>query len=182
MIAREVAKKYSNAFYLAAKERNLISRIYEELGDLDKIARSQKDFLEFLGTPRVSETDKLSFVASVFTDRVHPMMTQFLIVLIEKGRIGFLHEIVDEFNRKVEAERGIGRATIITATSLTDTERKKLIDKLSAKLNLKVVLEEELDKNIMGGAIIITHDQIIDGSVRHGLDVIENTLSKVRVA
>ena len=182
MISREVAKKYSNALYLAAKERNLVSKIYEEMGDLDKIARSQKEFLEFLKTPRVPETDKLSFVASVFTDRVHPLLMQFFVVLIEKSRIGFLHEIVDEFNRKVEAERGVGRATVITARVLTDSERKKLIEKRSAKLNLKVVLEEEIDRSIIGGAIVITHEQIIDGSVQHGLDVIKQTLSKVRVA
>ena len=182
MIAREVAKKYSNALYMAARDKNVVSRIYDELGDLDKVVQSQREFLEFLKSPRNSESDKLAFIASVFTDRVHALLMQFLVVLVEKNRVKFLHEIIDEYNRHVEAERGIGRATVITAMKLTETERKKLIDKLSARLNLKVVLEEELDPKIMGGVIIITHDQIIDGSVRYGLDVMEQTLNKVRVA
>lgn len=182
MISREVAKKYSNALYLAARDKNLVPQMFEEIGDLDKVVKTQSEFLNFLKTPRVSENDKLSFVASILTDRVHPMLVQLMIVLIEKHRIGFLPEIIDEFNRLVEAERGIGRATVITATELNNSERKKLVDKLSEKLKLKVILEEEIDKDIVGGMIVITHDQIIDGSVRHGLDIIEQTLHKVRVA
>jgi F-type H+-transporting ATPase subunit delta len=182
MIAREVAHKYAGALFLAAREKDVVSQIYDELGDLDKVAQKEKNLLDYLVSPRVLESDKLSFVGSILTDRVHPMISQFMVVLIEKGRVKFLHEIVDEFNRKVEAERGIGRATVITAIKLTDGEKKKLVEKLSAKINLKVVLEEEIDNSIMGGVIIITHDQIIDGSVRHGLDVIEQTLSKIRVA
>ena len=50
------------------------------------------------------------------------------------------------------------------------------------KLNLKIKLEEELDPSLMGGAVIITHDQIIDGSVKHGLELLEQSLNKVRVA
>jgi len=182
MIAREVAQKYSNALFMLSQEKNVTSDIYLQLSELGKIVQAEKRFLEFLKSPRVTETEKKTFVQAVLKNRAHPLLAQFLIVLIEKGRIGFLNEVIDEFNRKVEAVRGIGRATVISAAPLKDAEKKKLIDKLSAKLNLKIMLEEEIDTKVMGGVIVITHDQIIDGSVRHGLDMLEQSLSKVRVA
>jgi len=33
----------------------------------------------------------------------------------------------------------------------------------------------------MGGMIVIMHNEIIDGSVRHGLDMIEEQLAKLKV-
>ncbi len=182
MIDREVAKKYSNALYLASKEKEIVSEVFEQLAHLDKIAHSEKAFLEFLKSPRITEQDKKSFVQNVLQKRVHAIIVQFLNVLLEKNRIRYLREIIDEFNRLVEAERGIGRATVITAAPLAPAEKRDLIEKLSARLNLKVKLEEKIDTKVMGGVIVITHDQIIDGSVRHGLDLIEQSLNKVRVA
>jgi len=182
MIEREVAKRYANALYLAGKEKDIVPEIYEQLVQLDIIADSEKAFLEFLKSPLIREIDKMSFVDAVLKKRVHAIVVQFLNVLLEKRRIKYLREIIDEFNRLVEAERGLGRATVISAAKLTDAERKNLIGKLSEKLKLKIKLEEEIDPGILGGVIIFTHDQIIDGSVRHGLDVLEQDLNKVRVA
>lgn len=182
MIAREVAKKYANALYLAGKEKNIVSEVYDQLVHLDKIAHSETAFLEFLKSPRITENDKKSFVQNVLQKRVHAIIVQFLNVLLEKNRIKYFREIIDEFNRLVEAERGIGRATVISARPLADVEKRQLIQRLSAKLNLKVKLEEEIDPAVIGGAVVITHDQIIDGSVKHGLDLLEQNLSKVRVA
>lgn len=182
MMSREVAKKYANALYLAGQEKNIISEVYEQLTQLDQVVHSERAFLEFLKSPRNTEKDKKSFVQNVLQKRVHAIVVQFLNILLEKNRIKYLREIIDEFNRLVEAERGIGRATVISAAPLTDSEKRELTNKLSSKLKLKIKLETEIDPSLMGGAIIFTHDQIIDGSVKHGLELLEQSLNKVRVA
>ena len=110
------------------------------------------------------------------------MIIQLFVVLIEKNRFEHFLEIIDEFDRKVEADRGIGRATVISAKELTETEKQKLIEKLSKKMNLKIQIETEIDPNMIGGVIVLTHNQIIDGSIRHGLNMIEQSVQKVRVA
>ncbi|MGH8016157.1 MAG: ATP synthase F1 subunit delta, partial [Candidatus Zixiibacteriota bacterium] len=153
MIAREVAKKYANAMYLACKEKEIVTDVHEQLVHLDNIADSEKGFLEFLKSPRITEKDKKSFVNAVLQKRVHAIIVQFLNVLLEKHRIKFLREIIDEFNRLVEADRGIGRATVISAAPLTDLEKRHLVGELTDKLKLKIKLEEKVDLNIMGGLI-----------------------------
>ena len=46
---------------------------------------------------------------------------------------------------------------------------------------MTVIIEEKIDPDIIGGMIIILHNEIIDGSIRRELDLIEEKLSKVRV-
>ncbi|MCH9025181.1 MAG: ATP synthase F1 subunit delta [candidate division Zixibacteria bacterium] len=182
MKTREVARKYATALYLSTKDKDIVTEIFEQLSEIKKIAQHDNNFLDFLKSPQVPESDKKEFVAKVFGSRVHPMIVQLFVVLIEKNRFEHFLEIIDEFDRKVEADRGIGRATVISAKELTEAEKQKLTEKLSKKMNLKIQIETEVDPNMIGGVIVLTHNQIIDGSIRYGLDMIEQSLQKVRVA
>jgi F-type H+-transporting ATPase subunit delta len=129
----------------------------------------------------VLDEHKLNVVRDVFESRLKELFVEFLIVLVDKNRVNFLPEIIDELRRMIEAEKGVGRVTVISAIALNETERKGLSVKLAKKTGLKIILEEKIDNSIIAGMIIILHNEIIDGSTKHGLDLLEDQLSKVRV-
>jgi len=181
MLAQEVARKYAQALFGTAKEKGLIDKAYEQFNDLKAFLASDSTLLTFLKAPEVLEERKLALVRNVFRERIEQLFIEFLIVLVEKHRIAFLPEVIDEFTRLVEAEKGIGRATVITATPLNEREKSDLVTKLAAKTALKIELEEKVDPDILGGIIVILHNEIIDGSVRRGLDLLEEQLVKVKV-
>ena len=181
MIAQEVAKKYAHALFMAAKDRSLIDAAYEQLEDLKAFVQNDRTLLRFLGAPQVLQENKLALVRSVFGARLEQLFIEFLVVLIEKHRAKYLAEIIDEFLRLVEAENGIGRATVITAVPLTDQQKGDLIQRLAAKTDLTIQIDEKIDPKILGGMIVILHNEIIDGSVRHGLNQIGVLLGKVKV-
>ena len=181
MLAQQVARKYSQALFLAAREKGLIDTAYEQFSDLQTFLVGDRMLLNFLSAPQVLDERKQALIREVFGPRMDRLFVEFLDVLVEKHRIAFLPEVIDEFARLVEAEKGIGRATVITAVPLTETERASLTAKLAAKTDLKIELQEKVDPSVIGGMIVILHDQIIDGSVRHGLNVLEEQLGRVRV-
>lgn len=181
MLTQEVAKKYAGALFLSLKDKNLIEQAYEQFRDLDKLISKDKNLLKFLGAPHVLDENKVALVRDVFSGRMEQLFVEFLVVLVEKNRINFLPEIIDELFRDIEAEKGIGRVTVITAVPINESERSSLSAKLAAKTNLKIVLEEKVDPSIIGGMIVILHNEIIDGSVSHGLNMLDEQLHKVRV-
>ena len=181
MIAQEIAQRYARALFLSTREKGLIDTAFEQLGDLGKYLDGDTSMLTFLNDPRVPEKNKRLLVRDVFGNRMERLFVEFLIVLIDKNRIEFLPVIIDEFIRMVEAEKGIGRATVVTSVPLADAERPTLIDRLAKKTGLKIELEQKVDPSILGGLIVIMQSKIIDGSVRHGLDLMRERLRKVRV-
>ena len=181
MLAQEVASKYAQALFATAKEKGQIDKAYEQFSDLKAFAESDALLLNFLNAPQVLDERKLALVRNVFGERMERLFVEFLNVLVEKHRIAFLPEVIDEFTRLVEAEKGIGRATIITATPLNEKEKSHLVTKLTAKTGLKIELEERVDPDILGGMIVILHNEIIDGSIRRDLDLLEEQLAKVKV-
>lgn len=181
MLSQEVAKKYANALFLAVREKGLVEQAYQQFGDLRTLVSTDAGLVNFLLAPAVSDEDKRGLIEKVFAGRMERLFVEFLTVLVDKNRAGFLEVIADEFIRKVEAHKGLGRVTVITAVPLNDGERARLTEKMVKRTNLKIVLEEKVKPDILGGVIVILHDEIIDGSVRHGLNMIQKELTKTRV-
>ncbi len=181
MIAQEVAKKYSRALFLAAKEKRLVDEAYEQLEDLRKFVLQDRTLLNFLNAPHVLDEHKLAMIRDVFGARLHRLFVEFLVVLVEKHRVMYLPEIIEQFILLVETEKGIARVTVVTARPLGEDAERNLIRSLEAKTGLKVLLVKKVDPRILGGMIVMLHNEIIDGSVRFGLDMLEERLAKVKV-
>lgn len=181
MLAQQVAKKYSVALFSLATEKSIIDAAWEQFGSLGEYLKTDDTFLDFMSAPQVPDQHKEDLVTKVFSNKLEKCFFDFLMVLVRKRRIGFLPEIIDELDRLIRAQKGISRATCITVKPITDDERQKLIAELAQKTSLKIELEEKVDKSILGGMIIILHNQIIDGSVRFALDQLKNRLMKVKV-
>ncbi len=181
MLAQQVAKKYSVALFSLAAEKGILDTAWEQFGSLGEYLKADDTFLDFMSAPQVLDQHKEDLVTKAFSTKLEKCFFDFLMVLVRKRRVGFLPEIIDELDRLIRAEKGIARATCITVNPIVDSERQQLIEELAQKTSLKIELEEKIDKSILGGIIIILHNQIIDGSVRYGLDQLRNRLMKVKV-
>ena len=181
MLAQEVARRYAHALFLSAKEKGLMETAYEQLNDLKGFLATDATLLNFLTAPQVLDEHKLALVQDVFGSRLERLFVEFLMVLVRKHRIAYLPEVIDEFSRLFEAEKGIGRVSVITAVALTDAEKSALVKRLEAKTGLKIELEEKVDPGIISGMVVVLHNEIIDGSVRRSLDLLEEQLEKVKV-
>jgi len=181
MLAQQVAKKYSVALFNLAVERGILDTAWEQFGSLGEFLKTDETFLDFMSAPQVPDQQKEDLVTKAFSGKLEICFFNYLMMLVRKRRVGYLPEIIEELDRLIRAEKGISRATCITVDRITDEERQQLINKLAQKTSLKIELDEKIDKSILGGMIIILHNQIIDGSVRHGLDQLKNRLMKVKV-
>lgn len=181
MLAQEVAKKYSTALFNIVREKGLIDVAFEQFENLDKLVNNDPSLLQFLLAPHILDQNKVALLKDVFKERLDPLFLEFLLVLVQKHRIGFLHEIIEEFRYRVADARGMLVAKVTTAVPMNDRDRADLTAKLAAKTGKSIELEETVDPAIMGGMIVILGDQIIDGSVRHGLSLLKDELMKLKV-
>ncbi len=181
MLTQEVAQKYARAIFASSKDKNLLDKVFDDLTDLNKYVISEKSLMNFLNSPNVFIENKIRLIKEVFSNRMDRLVVEFLVVLVDKKRIGFLSDIIDEYVRLVEADKGIGRVTAITAIPMNDNEKTELKSKLHTKTNLKIKLEEKVDKSIIGGMIVVMYNEIIDGSIRYQLEQVSEQLGSVRV-
>jgi F-type H+-transporting ATPase subunit delta len=181
MLAQQIAKKYGRALFELAKERNLVDQAWEQFNALSAYFRADTTFLDFVTAPQIGDGDKADLVKKVFEPRLERIFYEYIQMLVAKHRIHYLPEIIEEFDRLVRADRGMARAVCITTAPISEAQRRQLIERLSKKTNLKIELEEKIDKAIIGGMVVIIQDQILDSSIKYALTLLRNRLMKVKV-
>ena len=115
-------------------------------------------------------TSKISNDASKLKAVKNKDGTNVVIAKDEKGEWKYL-SAYDNFN-----DDGLDSASDIVED---EEEVKELQTKLSAKYNKTVVLENEVDKSVLGGVLVRLGNEEIDGTVKTRLAKMKEQLSQV---
>ena len=182
MLAQQVAKKYATALFNIVREKDMVDKAFEQFEKLDELVKKDDTLLHFLLAPHILDQQKVALLREVFTSRLDPLFLEFLLVLVHKHRIGYLHDIIEDFRGQVAEARGMIVSRITTAAPMTDDARTRLIERLQAKTGKTIELDEKVDPSIIGGMIVILGDQIIDGSIKNKLSLLREELMKLKVA
>jgi F-type H+-transporting ATPase subunit delta len=168
-VASSAAKRYAQAVFTLAKEKDSLDAWQNDLALLDNIARDNQ-IVSYLTNPTITSDKKVHAVESALSTNVQLETRNLVKLLIERDRAALIPAIREIFDDEVRAERGITVATVTTADPLNDAERDLVRSKLESLTGKKVELVLKVDPEIIGGIIIRFGDQVIDGSVRNKLE------------
>jgi F-type H+-transporting ATPase subunit delta len=101
-----------------------------------------------------------------------------LALVAGRGRTDHLNVIAEKYQKRLDEDLGRVRAHVRTATPLTDEEREMLSAKLLKALGgRQVVLEELVDRAMLGGFIVENDSVVLDGSLEGQLDRMRRRLA-----
>lgn len=163
-------RRYALALYQAAEEKDKVEEYLKDLREICELIDNNKDFYEVIKHPQISTKRKKETFINIFKGNIDEELLSFLLILIEKDRILFLREKLNEFE-KIDLERkNILRGIVKTTVSLKENEFNSLISKLEAKYGKKVILEQVIDPTILGGIYVRINNEVIDGTVKLRLE------------
>ena len=90
----------------------------------------------------------------------------------------YLAEIATEFVNQYKEKKKILTAIVTTANGLDDATRKEIINLVKGKGTNEVVLQEKINKDIIGGFIIRTGDKQVDASVLRKLTNLQRSFNE----
>ena len=64
----DIAKRYAEAIYKVAKEKNKVKEIYDILNSLMELYMNDSDFRNFMLHPLIEKDEKKNFIGKVFND------------------------------------------------------------------------------------------------------------------
>lgn len=172
------AKRYANALFQAGIQENKLDLFLEQLGDVSSAYKSSEELSMFLNHPTITIEEKTSVIENVFKENLDEEIIKLIILLIEHGRSDETTLVFENFKRLVQEHKGIKIAYATTAVKMTEDEIKDLEVKLSAKYDLKVIVENSVDKSIIGGVYLKVDDEVIDGTIKGSLENIQKEVMK----
>ncbi|MBN1585817.1 MAG: ATP synthase F1 subunit delta [Candidatus Omnitrophica bacterium] len=176
-----LVKRYALALLNQARKSGEEKKVSGDLAALQTLVALSPDILEVFASPRLAKNDKDSFLEKITTGSMSELTADFLGLLIQKKRIGLLPEIVSAFTELLKASQGLKQAHVCTAVELEPDMRARVIDKLKKLSGWDLEVEFAVDPRLLGGIEARIGNQVVDSTVRTGLDSLRRRLSVVKV-
>lgn len=180
--AGTVARVYAETLFRRASERGAVDAVDESLCSFAELLDDRPDLAAFLGAPQIDAEDKRDFVRRVFGESLHPIVLNFLSLVIEKHRETVLEEIVSAWSTLLDDRAGRQSATVTTAVPIDATLLEKVRRALEETSGKTIRLDHEVDRSLLGGVVIRAGDTVIDGSLRTRLKTLKGRLEAASAA
>ena len=171
-----VHRVYARALYDAAKERQSVEPVQEELNDFVAAVRDVPELRAVLRNPQIDPRAKAAALEAV-TGGGHDIVRNFLLLLTEKGRAGELADIAKEFERLMAREERRLTVELTTARELTDAEADGILKQIEDAAGRKVEATRSVDPDLIGGIVLQAGSFRLDASVRGRLNRLRQDLA-----
>jgi len=103
-------------------------------------------------------------------------LRNLIAVLINHDRIGSVNEVATAWRAEMQGRLGIRQAEIVTARSLSESERAELVTGVSRLAGSRIEPMFKQDPAIIGGTVVRIGSTVWDGSVRGRLERLRDEL------
>lgn len=169
-------RRYALALYEVAEKNGKVEEYIQELKEIVNLIKNNEELLSVVKHPEITTSQKKRVFKSIFKGKIDEYILGFLLILIEKDRILYIEEKLNEME-KIHLERqNILVAHIKSVIPLNEEEKMSLEEKLKRKYNKNILLKEEIDKSLIGGVYIRVGDDVIDGTIKSKFEEIRKRI------
>ena len=179
MINARIARRYAKALLAIGSEDGQSDKYKEELAEFVSLLDAHEELESALCNPLYDRKSRKQVLVAIL-ERMKPseIMSSFLSLLFDKGRIRHVKDIYSLYEKLSDELSGIVRADVVSATTLSDDAISEIRDALAKKTGRKVTVETSVDPDLIGGVVTKIGDLVLDGSVRSQLIGIKESLQR----
>ena len=171
-----ISDRYASALYDLAAEKKAVDPVLNDLSNLKKILKDNKELNLVIKSPLITSPDKLNIFGNLLKKiNANELTNTFLKVIEKNKRFSNLTSIITQFIKINSHKRGDVLAGITSADELSDEQKNNITNQLKNILGDKLLLSFDVDKNIIGGLIIKVGSKMIDTSLA-------NKINKLKIA
>lgn len=161
----EVARRYARALYELSKADKIQEQVVAEIRTLKQVFEADPAVHEFVGSPLISPDNKMAALKAL-GGKCSPLVTNTLMLMAEKNRLNIFSEMVDAFQEISDADHGVTRGTVKSASPLSQEARKQIEDTVTSVTKKKVILNFSEDPSLLGGMIAQVGGWTFDDSLK----------------
>jgi len=174
-----IARRYAKALMLIGKADGNAETYRDELERVTGLITENGDLELAISNPLYDAAGRKKVLQSVLAKlNLSEIMRSFLLLVFDKGRISFLANINDFYQKLADEVKGIARASLVSATELSSEAVEKIRATLSQKTGKDIILEVEQDPSLIGGIVTRIGDLVLDGSIRTQLLNMKESLKR----
>ncbi len=171
------SRRYAAALLDVAEECGVVEKVDGDLDLISETISGSHDLVVMLKSPLVKGDSKAKVLKEIFKGQLDDKTLLFIDLICRKKRADHLPQIVEEYKELRDERSGLINVDVKSAVKLEEEQAKSLINALAAYTGKKVRARLALDENLLGGVTVKIGDTILDGSVRHQLEMLKVSLA-----
>ena len=177
MIVSVVAKRYAKALVALAKEHGSLAETGARLTRLAQLIEATPELKSLLYNPCLRRQFKDDLLADLSQQlRIGAMELNFVRMLLEKGRLPQMPDIVALYEMLAEEAQNRLRVHVRSAFPLSPTLQEEVRQRFAQYTSKAIVIDQELDPTLIGGMVAQMGSLVLDGSIRNELHRIKTAL------
>ena len=171
---------YANVLFNATNEtggQEAVAEVRNQMAELLKLIYSDMDLTYALSNPDYSPEQRHTLAKAVFAS-ANPQLCEVIAVMAENEDADKLSRVYHTFEQIMVDKLNLCVVDVVTAVPLDDNLRNLIKEKTEADLGCKAVLNESIDKTILGGIIMSVNGMRIDASVISQLNKARHVLKE----
>lgn len=171
-------RRYALALYEVAEKKGRVDEYLSDLREIISLMKNDVEFLRIIKHPLISTSSKKKIFIKVFKGKIDEELLSFLLILIEQDRILFTEQKLNEME-KIHLERNnTVLVEVKTVIPLNESERENLRARLYKMYDKKILFDEKIDADILGGVYLRVGADVIDGTIRGKLEEMKKIMFK----
>jgi F-type H+-transporting ATPase subunit delta len=167
---------YAHAMLEIARTEERLPQVEDELFRFGRIIEGNDDLRMALANPGLPADQRATIVDELLENRALQVSRALVSMVVGAGRGHDLPAIISRFVELVAESRQHEVAEVRTAKPLSDAEVQKLAEALSRATDKNIEVKVIIDPTVMGGIVATIGDTVIDGTVRHRLEQLKESL------
>ncbi|MDQ6728284.1 MAG: ATP synthase F1 subunit delta [Actinomycetota bacterium] len=172
----EQVNSYATALFEVARAEGVLPKVEEELFNLSHVLAGNDELRSTLTDAAIPAERRVAIVEDLLGGRATPVTTGLVSFVVGAGRARDLPAIISSLVERAASERRHAVAEVRSAVPLDADQQRRLAKALSTNLGKEVEVKVFVDPSVLGGISARVGDVVIDGTVRHRLDQLKETI------
>src|SRR5690348_12403889 len=121
-----VAVNYASSLHDLANESKHAELIGQELSTIRQVVQENRSFRLYLSDPGIGIAEREDAIKRIFGGRVSQLMSNFLGVLNEHGRLGLLPQMADAYSDLLDEQLGKIEVDVTVASKLSPEQLEEV--------------------------------------------------------
>jgi F-type H+-transporting ATPase subunit delta len=166
----DLIRGYAEALFSVARAEGALPTVEDELYGFAKGLEQHTPLREALTDAALPAENKKGVIAELLGDRANPVTVSLLGFIVDAGRAREIPAIVERLAQVAATEREHVLAEVRSAVELSDAQRDRVAQALSAATGRTVDVKVVVDPSVVGGIVARVGDEVFDGSVSSRLE------------
>jgi F-type H+-transporting ATPase subunit delta len=161
------------------KEDGNLGLLQKDVEKLSELVKKSEDFRNLINSPMHTREEQSKSVGAISKKiKLQKHSENLLRLMARKGRAYFVPSIIHNLEALLENERGEIVVEIVSAVSISKDQIQSLEKALTEILKKKAKIQQNLDKNLIGGMIIKIGSRMIDNTIKSKLIKLQNIMKE----